>query len=41
MPASNILHNLLWVQEDDRRARIVNSAEKNMDAVGTEPVISR
>jgi hypothetical protein len=29
MPASNILYNILWVQEDDRRARIVNPAEKN------------
>ncbi len=29
MPASNILYNLLWVQEDERRARIVNSAEKD------------
>jgi hypothetical protein len=28
MPASYILYNLLWVQEDQRRARIVNSAEK-------------
>jgi hypothetical protein len=29
MPANNILHNKLWVQEDERRARIVNPAEKN------------
>jgi hypothetical protein len=31
MPASNILYKLLWVQEDERRARIVNPVEKNMD----------
>jgi hypothetical protein len=30
MPASNILYNLLWVQEDERRARIVNPVEKNI-----------
>jgi hypothetical protein len=41
MPASNILHNLLWVQEDERRARIVNPVEKNMYAAGIEPVTSR
>ncbi len=29
MPASNILSNILWVQEDERRARTVNPAEKN------------
>jgi hypothetical protein len=29
MPASNILYNILWFQEDERRARIVNPAEKN------------
>jgi hypothetical protein len=28
MPASNMLYNLLWVQEDERRARIVNPVEK-------------
>jgi hypothetical protein len=28
MPASNILYNISWVQEDGRRARIVNPAEK-------------
>jgi hypothetical protein len=28
MPASNILYDILWVQEDVRRARIVNPAEK-------------
>jgi hypothetical protein len=28
MPASNILYNLLWIQEDERRARIVNPVEK-------------
>jgi hypothetical protein len=26
MPASNILYNILWAQEDERRARIVNPA---------------
>jgi hypothetical protein len=28
MPASNILYRILWVQEDERRARIVNPAEE-------------
>jgi hypothetical protein len=28
MPANNILYRLLRVQEDERRARIVNPAEK-------------
>jgi hypothetical protein len=28
MSASNILYNILWVQEDERRARIVKPAEK-------------
>jgi hypothetical protein len=42
MPASNILFKLLWVQEDGRRARIVNPVEKkNMDAAGIEPMTSR
>jgi hypothetical protein len=27
MPASNILYNILWVQEDESRAMIVNPAE--------------
>jgi hypothetical protein len=40
MPASNILYNLSWVQEDERRARIVNPVEKNMDEAGIEPVTS-
>jgi hypothetical protein len=39
MPASNILFKLSWVQEDERRARIVHPVEKNMDAAGIEPVI--
>jgi hypothetical protein len=30
MPASNIMYNILWVQEDERRARIVNPAEKRL-----------
>jgi hypothetical protein len=30
MPASNILYRVLWVQEDERGARIVNTAEKNL-----------
>jgi hypothetical protein len=29
MPASNVLNRILWVQEDERRARIVIPAEKN------------
>jgi hypothetical protein len=42
MPANNILYNILWVPEDERRARIVNPAEKKiMDAAGMEPVASR
>jgi hypothetical protein len=28
MPASNILYNLLWFQEDERRSMIVNLVEK-------------
>jgi hypothetical protein len=41
MPASNILYNI-WVQEDERRARIVNPAEKKiLDAAGIEPVVFR
>jgi hypothetical protein len=27
MPASNMLYNILWVQEDEIRARIVDPAE--------------
>jgi hypothetical protein len=35
MPASNIMYRILWVQEDEIRARIVNPAEeKIMDAAG-------
>jgi hypothetical protein len=30
MPASNILYNILWIQEDERRARIVNPAENKL-----------
>jgi hypothetical protein len=30
MPASNILYNILWVQEDGKRARIVNPADKKL-----------
>jgi hypothetical protein len=41
MPASNILYNILWVQEDERRARIVNSAEKIVDAAWIGPATSR
>jgi hypothetical protein len=41
MPANNIVYNILWVQENARRARIVNSAEKIMEAAATEPVTSR
>jgi hypothetical protein len=42
MPASNILYRILWVQEDERRARIVNPTEKKiMDAAGIEPMTSR
>jgi hypothetical protein len=41
MSANNILYNMLWVQEDESRARIVNQAEKRMDAAGIEPMTSR
>jgi hypothetical protein len=41
MPANNILYNILWVQEDERRARIVNAAEKIMAAAGMEPMTLR
>jgi hypothetical protein len=30
MTASNILHRILWVQEEERRARIVNPTEKKI-----------
>jgi hypothetical protein len=36
-----LLYNLLSVQEDERRARIVNPVEKNMDAAGIEPATLR
>jgi hypothetical protein len=43
MPANNIPYFILWVQEDERRARIVNPGEKkSMDAAGiAEPMTSR
>jgi hypothetical protein len=41
MPASNILYNILWIEEDERRARIVNPEEKITDAAGIDPVTSR
>jgi hypothetical protein len=38
----NIPYRIIWVQEDERRARIVNPAEKIMDdAAGIEPMTSR
>jgi hypothetical protein len=37
MPANNILYNILSAQEDEKRARIVNPAEKKiMDAAEIE-----
>jgi hypothetical protein len=30
MPTSNLLFCISWVQEDERRARIVNLAEKKL-----------
>jgi hypothetical protein len=30
MPASHILYKILWVQKDERTARIVNPAEKKL-----------
>jgi hypothetical protein len=41
VPANSILYNKLWVQEDERRARIVNPAEKIMNAAGIEPMTKR
>jgi hypothetical protein len=42
MPANNVLYNILWVQEEEARARIVNPTEKKfMDAAGIEPMTSR
>jgi hypothetical protein len=41
MRASTILYNLLWVQGNERRARIVNPVENNMDAAWIEPLTSR
>jgi hypothetical protein len=41
MPASNILYRILWVQEDETGARIVNPAKKSLDAAGIEPMTSR
>ncbi len=42
MPASNIMYRMLWIQEDERRARIVNPAEKKIvDAERIEPMTSR
>jgi hypothetical protein len=39
MPANNILCNILWAQEDDRKSRNVNPAEKKIkDAAGIEAV---
>jgi hypothetical protein len=40
MPASNILYRILWVEEDERRARIVNPAEKKImdSAIRIEPM---
>jgi hypothetical protein len=32
---------ILWVQEDEKRARMVKPVEKNVDAAGIEPVTSR
>jgi hypothetical protein len=29
MPASNILYRIIWVQEDERRTRVVNPVDKN------------
>ncbi len=40
-PANNILYNILWIKEDERRARIVNPAEKIMVSAGIEPMTSR
>ncbi len=41
MPASNMLYIILWVQEDERRARTGNPAEKIMDAEEIKTVTSR
>jgi hypothetical protein len=42
MPASNILYRIVWIQQDERRSRIVNPEEKKiMDAAGIESVTPR
>jgi hypothetical protein len=41
MPTNNTVYNISWVQEDERRAMIVNPAEKIMDAAGIESMMSR
>jgi hypothetical protein len=40
MPASNILYRILWVQEDERKARIGNPAEKITKAARIGPMTS-
>jgi hypothetical protein len=40
MPASNILYRILCVQENERRAWVVNPAEKKMDSAKIEPMTS-
>jgi hypothetical protein len=37
MPAGNILYRILWVQKDERRARIVNPAKKIWMQQGLNP----
>jgi hypothetical protein len=39
--SSHVLHNILWVPEDERKARIRNSAGKKiMLAAGIKPLTS-
>jgi hypothetical protein len=41
-PANHTRYNILWAQEDERTARIVNPAEKKIvNAAGIEPSTSR
>jgi hypothetical protein len=42
MPANDMLYNVLWAPVDERKARIINPAEKKiMVAAGIEPLTSR
>jgi hypothetical protein len=40
MPANDMLYKILWAPADERRARIINLAEKILVAAGIEPLTS-